>query len=406
MASVTASLTRRLRLAARRPSSHLQLGYLAALVLATVITLLSAALLSTGEFAQVTTSLIIATIAPLVLAWGVPDAMTFRALHGAQAPQTFGAGLMTTGGLAAVAGLATTAYASTQGLGLDLAVLTGVSSVAAMLSMTCQGVELALDRMTRVSIMTVAPGVIALAIVCLAWGADSLSATTVVAARAIGSAAIAAVRAAMLRQHVSPPSGGEVWQVLRLGTPIHVSAVLAAGSLRLEQALIVNQFSTEALAAYGLVVPAVNGIRTLLYAMGTTRAVALAREANTRLMRCHRELVPLAAGGLLLAITATLALLVAARLTGHDQAMPIQAALLFVVGGTLSGLIDCLVRMYRGSGDARHGVLARVAAFVVTIVVGPWLIAAGVSPASYVGVLAGSAAYAVLLLSAVRNERA
>lgn len=391
----------------RSSSATLQAGYGLALVLATVQTLACAALLTTVDFATVTKSLIIATVAPLVLSWGVPDAMTFRALQDSSGRSSFTAGLTATSALSALAFGAVYAYSRGQGLDASQAISTGTVSTCAMLMMSCQGVELAVDRVRQVAVFAGAPGAVSLGLLCGLWAADWLNATTVLGARATGALLIVLWRLTSISHGLDRTNLAEIWQVLRLGTPIHVSSVLAAGSLRLEQALVLEHFSVRALAAYGLVMPAVNGIRTLLYGAGTAEAVALARVGNRSLWHCHRRLRRLALVGGVLGVVAALAVVVIAWLTGLSGAIPPSAILLFILGGTASGLIDVLVRMYRGSGDARYGVLARVVGLVITATLGPWLISSGASSASVVGILAGVAAYALLLTAALSkgNQR-
>lgn len=399
---------RRVRASCRHPSTQLQLGYLAALLVSTATTLLTALALPTGEFAVVTESLIIAAVAPLLLSWGIPDAITFRSLRASAEPAVFSAGLAVSACLAILACAATAAYALWQGLSNVDAVLTGVASAAAMAGMTCQGIDLALDRLRRVALLALAPSTLSLTLILFLLVTVGLSATGVILARATGALVVLALRAVLLlpelRRHLSST---EVGQLLKLGTPIHVSSVLAAGSLRLEQALIAAYFPAPALAAYGLILPAVNGIRTLLYAAGTTRAVALAKERNTSLLACHRRALPLATGGVAVGLLSAVGVVVAMQVTGHSETMSWWTVLLFMAGGTMSGIIDVLVRMYRGSGDARGGMLGRLAGFGITLSIGPWLVASGVGPASLVGVLSGAAAYLVLLMVAAqrRDER-
>lgn len=383
----------------------LQAGYALALVFATFLTVLSAYLLSTSEFAVVTKSLIFATIAPLLFSWGVPDTVTFGSLRGNDNNSFYHAGFGATTLLALVATSFVCIYAISQGLDLTQSLLTGLVSGTSMLGMTCQGVELAENRFRQAASLAASPSLVALGVVLLFWGNGTLTATLVILARALGNMATLCLRVFLLRLLLFRRGGLlEMVAVLRLGTPVHISSVLAAGSLRLEQVLIVQLFSERSLAAYGLVMPAINGVRTLLYAAGTVEAVRLAREKNHDLRECHRRLGRLFLIALGLAPLAILGVQVLVAWTGNGQGLPLLASTLFVLGGTLGGLVDTLVRMYRGSGEVKRGVWARVASLTVTMVIGYWFINAGVVSAALVGILSSVCAYLVMLSAVFRKE--
>jgi hypothetical protein len=383
----------------RGDENVLAAGYMAALSIATLTTVYVAWALSAGDFAAVTTSVVVSTLVPLLFAWGIPDSLSFAWLQGKlSGPRVFASALALAWILASAGFLASLGAARIAGLGVGLALNTSLIGATGVVTTIVQGIELAQEKLHRIAAMVVLPNILLVIGLGALQLADEVNAHSVVAARAVSTLTALVLRLLLNRDVLGfRPSLTFAKRLLVDGTAIHSTALLSLGSLRLEQIFAVRYFDTLQLAAYGLVIPLVSGLRTFLYSAGTSQAISVAKNAEEGVQKSHDALRRVALRAVpVVAIGWVCIVLVNGLALDGKYALSPAVAAMFVISGAAGGLIDVAVRLFRAAGSILAGISARVAGLTATTVVGLWLFPQGLAAASVVGSVAALMAYLVL----------
>lgn len=379
-------------------SAGLSTAYLAAMVLSTVSTVLGAWFLDAPEFAALTAGLILCVLPPLLFAWGLPDALTFDWLRGQQEElggvSAFSSAVVATMLLTVPAFVLTLMLATRAGLGSVGIAATGVLVITAMCGSILQAVELAHEAVARVCCFVLLAGSSNLLTTVGVLALGSRSGEYLLAGRALGALVALAIRLCVDGKLITSarPRFGVVRILFRHGTVMHGTAVLAAGAVRLEQLFAVEFFSDQQLAIYGLAMPVVAGVRQVLYGIGTASAVALAKTETTTeacVSRATRRILPVA---VVFGFLGWLALVAFLFVSDRLDPGAVAVLLLLVISGVTGGVLDVVVRFLRAVGGTARALWGRVAATVVTVLVGPWLYASGLGWSALVGLLAVVAA--------------
>lgn len=383
----------------RSGRGDLVLGSLSSLVLAGTAMFICAAALTPAEFAGLTAAVIITSVVPLALAWGQPDALVLGWLG--RRPH----GIVSTAGIVS-GGLSCLAVGTTLVAGALLGLPLGVTAPAAaatggwIVFGFLQAVEQSHGRYRALAKLAALPGALVLLGLCVLLVTDSMSLSNVLWVRAVAVLAVVVFRIATSRRRLRDgrPSLQVAVDMLRTGTLIHVTALLAVAGTRLDQVFALHYFDTATLAAYGMVLPVCAAVRGVVLAAGSVSFVEVARAAGAAARRLPRELrnaalTSLGAAGL----GAVLLVAVDRIILPGKFDLPVGAAALILIGSAVVALAEQAIRLLRASGSVSSGIYGRVAMLVAMAFLGPMLIPTGLLGTGVVTCAVGVVGLGILL---------
>ncbi|WP_134768411.1 hypothetical protein [Nocardioides sp. 1609] len=357
-----------------------------------------------SQFAALTAAVIICTIPPLLFMWGIPDTLTFDHLRGRprEGENEFASAIAATSLLTLPAVGVAAALALRADFDPHLVGSICVLVVAAMFNSVLQGCELATENLDQVARFVLALGAATLFSTLLALLLTAPTAEGVLTARAVATATVTVWRALATIKGASlvALSLDSIGHMLRRGTHIHVTALLAAGGYRLEQAFALELFNEAQLSLYGLAMPVVAGVKVVQYGLGTTTAIGLAKSGFTGLGRAFSQTLRLVPVSLLFGAVGCVAITAYIHWILPDSRQSIAPVCALILSGVMLGILDVAVRCMRAVGAVGEGILGRLIALAVTVTIGPLLYARGLLDSAAVGVVATILALSGMILMA------